>query len=305
MTSAQRDAALVRLGQLLFEREYHFTTITPESHRRVNSRSRNAEAHSLRDVLGWSRPFARAVVPTDVLQLLRDADCLQQEGSLLRSRVRFSTSADQIFVHSAFPTTESDAVFFGPDTYRYLNLLRRLAPAAERVVDVGCGTGAGGIALASSCKRVVLGDINERALRFARINAAINRVANADVVASDVLKGVEGSFDLVVSNPPYLIDEQARLYRDGHGKFGEGLSVEIVRQSIERLSPGGRLILYTASAIVDGADTFRAAIAPLVSGLNFDYEELDPDVFGEELVRPIYATVDRIAVVALDLRFET
>jgi SAM-dependent methyltransferase len=300
--SEQRDAALVRLGQLLIEREYQFPTITPESHRRVNSRSRNAEAHTLRDVLGWSRPFAPAVIPSDVLQLLRTADSVIQEGSLLRSRVRFSTSANQIFVHSAFPTTESNAVFFGPDTYRYLNLLRRLAPSAERVVDVGCGTGAGGIVLASWCRSVVLGDINERALRFARINAAINRVANADVVASDVLKGVERPFDLVVSNPPYLIDEQARLYRDGHGRFGEGLSVEIVRQSIERLEAGGRLILYTASAIVDGVDTFLEAIKPLVSGLEFHYEELDPDVFGEELERPIYGTVDRIAVVALDLR---
>ena len=302
MNLEQRDSALVRLGQLLIERGYEFTTITPESHRRVNSRPQNTTARSLRDVFGWSRPFPPALIPRDVMQLMQEAQCLQDhQGGLLRSTVRFSTWADQIFVHSAFPTTDSDAVFFGPDTYRYLMLLRRLAPKAGRVVDVGCGSGAGGLALASSCGSVVLGDINERALQFARVNAAMNRVANVEIVRSDVLAGVNDPFDLVVSNPPYLIDEQARLYRDGHGRFGEGLSVEIVRQALQRVERG-RLILYTATAVVEGVDTFRSQIEPLISGRDFHYEELDPDVFGEELDRPIYATVDRIAVVALDVQ---
>ena len=38
----------------------------------------------------------------------------------------------------------------------------------------------------------------------------------------------------------------------------------------------------------------------VLQGTRFDYRELDPDVFGEELDRPAYAHVERIAVVALD-----
>ena len=219
-----------------------------------------------------------------------------------RPTIRFSSAGDQIFVHSAFPTTQPDSVFFGPDTYRYLDLLRRLAPLAHRAIDIGCGTGAGGISIAPSCDEVVLSDINDGALRFARINAAINDVENVRAVQSDVLTSVEGTIDLVVSNPPYLLDDQARVYRDGRGRFGEGLSVEIARQSLQRLEPGGRLILYTATAVVDGVDTFREAVSPLMTGpVRFSYEEIDPDVFGEELDRGIYGSVDRIAVVALDL----
>lgn len=292
----ESDAALLRLGKLLRESGYRFTTITPASHARVNARPENAEARGVRDVFGWSRPFSADVLPTEMLELLLDADAVADADGAMKSRVRFSTDGDLLFVHSAFPTTEGDAVFFGPDTYRYLQLLRRMNPRAQRAVDVGCGSGAGGILIARNCGSVVLADINQQALRFAAINAAINGVENVEIVESDVLRGVQGDYDLIVSNPPYLVDDAARLYRDGGGRFGEGLSVEIARQST-----GSRLILYTATAVVDGVDTFRAAVEPLAAGRRFRYEELDPDVFGEELERNAYASVERLAVVALEL----
>src|SRR5690606_38669702 len=96
-----------------------------------------------------------------------------------------------LFAHSGFPTTDADAVFFGPDTYRFCALLERAAGRAKRVVDVGCGSGVGGLVLGAAAKRVVLADINERALRFARVNAALAGV-DAEVVRSDVLADVTG-----------------------------------------------------------------------------------------------------------------
>ena len=66
-----------------------------------------------------------------------------------------------------------------------------------------------------------------------------------------------------------------------------------------RLTLGGRLLLYTGSAIVDGRDDLRDALAAAIpdAGCTLDYRELDPDVFGEELERPEYAEVDRIAAI--------
>ncbi len=289
---------LVRLGRLLQSSGYSFTTITPGSHLRVNRRAGNERARSVRDVFGWSRPFDPSLLPGGMVELLEEAGAITSDG---RSAVRFSTAGDLIFVHSAFPTTADQSVFFGPDTYRYLQLLYHRRPSARRAADVGCGTGAGGILVAGHCDRVILADINPLALEFAAVNAELNGVSNTEVCESDILSRVAAPLDLIVSNPPYLIDDDARVYRDGRGRFGEGLSVEIVRQSIHRLDPGGRLILYTASAIVAGRDTFREAVEPLLEGLSFAYEEIDPDVFGEELDRPAYADADRIAVVALDL----
>ena len=296
------DAApLIELGKALRESRYSFTTITPASHERVNARAGNEAATSMRDVFGWSRPFDARILPPAWVELLRASGALDETGPLLRSRVRFSTAGDELYIHSVFPTLESDAVFFGPDTYRYLSLLRRLRPSATRAVDVGAGSGAGGISIASSCSSVVLADINSLALRYAAVNAAINGTTNVHIVRSDVLAEIDGEFDLVISNPPYLADDHARVYRDGGGRFGEALSIRIVRESIQRLQRPGRLILYTATAIVDDRDTFQDAVAPFLEGLTTRYEEIDPDVFGEELERDRYREVDRIAVVSLDV----
>jgi len=298
------DDALLALGRLLRDSGYRFVTVTPASHARVNSRPENAVARSVRDVFGWSRPFPRTLLSDEMLSLLDSAGCLIEDGELLKSTVRFSTRDDMIFVHSAFPTTGADAVFFGPDTYRYLSLLERLAPTAKRAIDIGAGSGAGGLFIANACGSVVLSDVNDVALRYSRINAELNDISNVEIVKSNVLREVDGDFDLIIANPPYLIDDDARLYRDGGGTFGERLSLEIVRQSLARLTSGGRLILYSASAIVDGVDTFRKAVDPLLTEKSADirYSELDPDVFNEELDREAYRRAERIAVIALDVR---
>lgn len=301
MHSSER--ALVELGEALRSRDYHFVTPTPATHRQVNANAARAgrgRAHDLRDVFGWSRPFEPGVVPEPWIALLERAGELRREAGLLRSGVRFSTLGDLLLMHSAYPTTASDAVFFGPDTYRFCALLSRWAPRAERAVDIGCGTGAGALVLRDKARELVLLDVNQRALRCARVNAALAG-ASVQLAESDVLRDVRGSFDLVIANPPYMRDVAGRTYRDGGGVLGEGLSVRIVREGIARLAEGGTLIVYTGAAHVAGRDCFLDAVAPLLgeAGLRFEYEELDPDVFGDELVQPGYEQVERIAAVGL------
>jgi SAM-dependent methyltransferase len=209
-----------------------------------------------------------------------------------------------LLAHSAYPTTSPDAVFLGPDTYRFASFLESRAPRRiGALADVGCGTGAGGLLLAQRASSVQLLDVNQTAVRFARANCQLNGV-EARVAQSDVLSGAEGPFDLVIANPPYLADELGRAYRDGGGELGTGLSVRIVREALQRLRPGGRLLLYTATPVVDGEHLLSPQLAPLLRGTRHRYDELDPDVFGEELDRPAYAGVDRIAVVGLDAQRE-
>ena len=51
---------LASLGKVLQAQNYHFTTITPASHRRVVERDPSYEAENLTDIFGWSRRFRRA-----------------------------------------------------------------------------------------------------------------------------------------------------------------------------------------------------------------------------------------------------
>ena len=304
----RRDQALVRLGQDLLAQGYRFTTITPASHKLVQARPQQRPP-TLRDIFGWSLPFTAADLPDDLLAGLSAADALVDAAGRLRSAVRFSTLGDQIFVHSAFPTAHADAVFFGPDTYRFARAVGQaivtLATRPQmRILDVGAGSGAGGLYAASllrqAAPRITLTDINHGALRFSRINAAMNQVAHVAVIESDLYDGLDGAFDLIIANPPYLVDPLARLYRHGGGEFGSALSVRIAEEGVERLAPGGRLVLYTGSAIVDGVDAVHDTLRDRLShrAVRFTYEEIDPDVFGEELEHAPYDRVDRIAVVA-------
>jgi methylase of polypeptide subunit release factors len=309
--SEAADRALLELGKELKARGYRFTTVTPASHQRVNARP-HGKAPSLQDVFGWSRPFRRGDLAQSIVTRLSDAGALEPSGPLLRSNVRYATLGEQIFVHSAFPTDTPDAVFFGPDTYRFARMVRQSLAAfparrACRIIDVGAGSGAGGLhaaaLLAADGPTLVLTDINARALRYSRVNAALNGVPDVHTVESDLFACVDGAFDLIMSNPPYLVDPLARLYRHGGGELGFELSLKIVEQGIERLKPGGRLVLYTGSAIVDGVDAFHGAIAKMLAarGVRWAYEEIDPDVFGEELEHPPYDRADRIAVVGITI----
>jgi SAM-dependent methyltransferase len=310
MIMDDRSALLVALGRALQAAGYAFVTVTPETHRRVARRAAAAglgEARSVRDVFGWNRPFDPSVLPARVLELARAAGVVVEEGRWLRSTVRFSSLGGHLLLHSAFPTLATDAVFFGPDTYRYCDLLERelrARPPARRVVDVGCGSGAGGIvAAARSAERVVLADINPAALAFAAVNAELAGMTDrVELAESDVMRDVDGEVDLVIANPPYMADPASRAYRDGGGAYGEALAVRIARDALERLSPGGRLVLYTGAAVVDGVDTFLEVARGVCdrARAEWTYREIDPDVFGEEIEQnEAYASVERIAAVAL------
>jgi methylase of polypeptide subunit release factors len=305
--ATRKDYALLALARALRNTDYTFTTVTPLTQARVNARPENAWARDLAGVFGWSRPFKTGFVSEKLLTLMEEADVLIHcEGGLLSS-VRFSSLGRQLFVHSAYPTSAPDSVFFGPDTVRFSGAIRSHLDAhsasVSRAADVGCGAGAGAIAFAATASTadVLMLDINAAALRFARLNAELNETPNARVCRSDVLKDTSGTFDFIMSNPPYLIDPAGRVYRNGGGNLGEGLTLRILRESITRLSPGGSLLLYTGSAIVAGRDQLKEACSDSLDSLpyHWTYDEMDPDIFGEELETLAYARADRIAAVVL------
>lgn len=301
-----RCLALVTLGRFLKKEGYRFVVVNPTTHERVLNRPE--EQPTLRSIFGWNRAFDRDAIAPHLFDLLSEADVLSLSGDRYRSTVRFATIDDMLFAHSAFPTVETDAVFFGPDTYRFVRLVRSaLVDIPIRtgitLIDVGTGSGAGGLCAARGrdAATIRLADVNPRALEISSVNAAINDLESVEIVFSDVLSGIEGIPDLIIANPPYLLDEQQRLYRHGGGDLGTSLAQRIVTEGLARLTPRGRLVLYTGTPIVGGIDALFDLIEPVLQlhCSQFVYEEIDPDVFGEELEKNVYASVDRIAAVGL------
>ncbi len=304
MGDQTKEQALRELLRMVAETGYAFVPPTPETHRRVNARAEGKPATDLRDVFGWNRPFDATVTGEAIFDLLQQADALEQAGGLWKSRLRIATADRGHYLHSAFPTVAPDAVFFGPDTYRFIRAAAASLPTASyrRAVDLGCGSGAGGLELAGrfDIAELWLTDINPAALELATANAAYLG-QRASFAQSDLFAALDGNFDLILANPPYIADARHRAYRDGGGALGMELSLRIVREGIRRLTPGGVMFLYTGVAIVDGADLFRAAAEQIVSPsrCSLHYDEIDPDVFGEELDQPAYRNVERIAAVKI------
>jgi SAM-dependent methyltransferase len=291
---------------------YRFVTPTPATHQRVNGRATNVVSRSLADVFGWSRPFSRSLLPVTLFENLADGGIVVPCSECWASRVRVSTLADDLFLHSAFPTNGADAVFFGPDTYRFARAIRhhlKINPphrSIRRALDIGCGSGAGGVTVAKNieCDEIVMTDVNGVALHFAQLNVESAGLNNVRAARSDLFENVQGEFDLIIANPPYLNDPLTRAYRHGGGPLGSALSVRIAEQALGRLAPGGSLLLYTGAPIIEGGDPFHRAVGKILcrTTMNWFYEEIDPDVFGEELESGLYDRVDRIAIVILTVQ---
>jgi methylase of polypeptide subunit release factors len=112
-------------------------------------------------------------------------------------------------------------------------------PAVGRRLDLGTGSGIQALYLAGHSGKVVATDREPRAVPFALFNLALNAV-QADCRLGDCFEPVPGErFDLIVSNPPFIISPGADLsFRDG-GLPLDGLCHTIVRQGAEHLSSGG------------------------------------------------------------------
>lgn len=301
---SERTQTLTALLAALRARNYGFITPTPSTHARVVARESKKQARDLRDVFGWNLPFAQDLIDPELLQLMQAADIIEPSSEFLKSRVRVSTAQNTLFLHSAYPTNQADAVFFGPDSYRFADFLEEALmalPPGGSVVDIGAGAGIGALTAARAMKaeHVTLTDINPAALELARANLAFAGVQNADFIECDALAGLERDVNVMIANPPYIADPAHRAYRDGGDLHGGAVSIRWAKEAAQRLKSRGLFVLYTGAAVIDGEHVIRAPLIEALEGFEILYGEIDPDVFGEELERDDYAEVERIAAIGV------
>lgn len=303
-----RAEAMAALLTWLDASGYDFVPVTPVTHARVLARDPGRMASCPRDVFGWNRPFPARVLPGDLFAMLDDAGLIERpQPTIYRSRLRAARVEGRLLLHSACQARDADAVFLGPDSYRFAQLVLAsldFRQTYRSVLDYGAGSGVGGViaGLASGAQRVTMADRNPAALEMTRVNAAHAGLTVSTIEASSP-GDLEGSFDLVVMHPPFMIDPARRAWRDGGDLNGAQLSLEWCAAGAARLAPGGRLIMHTAAAIIDGRDLLRGALEDMLAPTPFGlgYRELESDIFGEELSTPAYRVVDRIAAVGIEI----
>ena len=153
------------------------------------------------------------------------------------------------------------------------------------VLDVGVGSGAIALAIADEhpSARVVATDSSAGALAVAdenrRRTALTERV---ELVEGELFAGLEGPFDLVVSNPPYVapaevdsLDPEVARYEPREALVACGATEAIAEQARSRLVPGGSLVLETA-------DGKSGAVAGLLRGLGYEEVSIGHDLAGRE-----------------------
>src|SRR5258706_3625935 len=110
----------------------------------------------------------------------------------------------------------------------------------DRALDVGTGSGVQAMLSARHAREVVATDVNERALAFTALNAALNGFTNIDCRLGSLFEPVDGeTFDVITSNAPFVVSPENRwAYRDG-GLEADQFSELIVREAAKHLSDGG------------------------------------------------------------------
>lgn len=134
-------------------------------------------------------------------------------------------------------------------------ILKWPLPENLRLLDMGCGSGVLGLTLAAERPgwQTTLADVSPDALALAAENAAKHQLANVSLVQSDLFSALDGTYDGIVANLPYVPEsERAKLSKEvmhdpALALFGGMDGLDVIRRFIpaafEHLAPGGWLAL--------------------------------------------------------------
>jgi len=131
------------------------------------------------------------------------------------------------------------------DSMLLAKTLERLKLKGAAALEIGCGSGFLSVLLAKKKADVTAVDINPEAVETTKLNAKASKT-HVNAFQSDLFSSVEGRFDLIVFNPPYLPAEERDVTYSG-GKSGRDTIEKFIVQAKKYLNPGGGVMIVISS----------------------------------------------------------
>ncbi|MCK5037310.1 MAG: methyltransferase, partial [Candidatus Sabulitectum sp.] len=163
------------------------------------------------------------------------------EGLLINSdgiisNVRFVPWSNFLFVsdHDEGSSRETDFyVYVGGDSTELISFVNRRLDISEtfhRGLDLCAGTSIQSYNLLNRCDSIVAAEISQRAIDYAAVSSEINSPGKINIVKSDLWQNLEGTFDIIISNPPYVparLNEVSPKILDAYGGSDLGMDIPI------------------------------------------------------------------------------
>lgn len=240
---------------------------------------KHPEAMELFEVFGLNRAASqkklKRLLGETLVERLWSAGMLCGTPDVLRSRLLAAPVGEQIVFHDTFSIFEQDKlthVFFGRSSVRLARSLHDLFQNRRFSRTLDLCTGAGVQALQSSkfSDEVFGVDINPRAVAFAGANAKANHVSNAQFVHSDLFEKLDGRFDLITANTPFLLLRDESIATSGKGgEYGVEVTLRIFEGFEQYLEPGGVARMVVSTAWVDGRSVLEERLRARLSGQGY------------------------------------
>jgi SAM-dependent methyltransferase len=186
---------------------------------------------------------ARRAVEPMALERWAEASLVELEGDRVAPRVKALPNEGLLFV-ADMPARirEAGADDFVMGFSKSSQIIgRTMVPTrGRRALDLGTGSGALALLASPRYEQVHATDKNPRAVGFAEFNVRLNAAGNVACVAGDLFEPVAGHrFDMIISNPPYVIAPRTRyLFRDS-GVRGDEFCRALARLAATYLEEGG------------------------------------------------------------------
>ncbi|GAM09397.1 putative protein [Geobacter sp. OR-1] len=183
-----------------------------------------------------------AIAPMTIAEW-REMGLIETEGTQARAAMKLLPFQDMVIAYdppARLLTAEGEDYVMGVAGSSITLATMTISQQSKATLDLGTGCGIQGFMAARHSDRVVAVDRNPRAVAIANFNARLNGIANLECREGDLFQPVDGmTFDLIISNPPFVISPESRyIYRDS-GMAGDEVCRRIVREAPRFLNPGG------------------------------------------------------------------